>query len=513
MQFDVLKDDTRFGAYRSYIPSEDAELKELLAECYGSHKTFAKTFFPQRFRNPFSKKLHDPIFSILDNKKIRKACIVAPRGIGKTSIIDLVKPAHGIVFDEERFIVLISHSAPHAIMQSESLKNVLTSGIVREIFGPMESKMFNKEIWETSTGTGVMPRGSRQQVRGLLYKDWRPSLIIADDLEDPENMDSDDQRKKKKEWFFADVMNSVEWADPNWRVIVIGSLLHEDSLVAHLMNDPAWYSLRLEICDDSYQSNWPEVITNEMIMEKVAEAKRMRLLDTFFREFRGLPISTEDPAFSQTMFRDYSEGDEKLWERPEVETVIIADPAKTKEESSCDTAIEAWGIDCLTNKLYMRELFLGKLYPDEIIGHMFRMADAYDSRVLGIEVTSLHEWVTQPLRNEALRRGRAYEIVELHAKGSKEDRAKGLLPYYRQGLVYHNSATAGPLEAALLSYPRPSRWDAIDCAAYVIEIMDEGDRYFSYMRSQEDDDAGADESEYSEVMKGLEVSVHRPCIV
>lgn len=501
MQFDALKKDYDSAGFSQYIPSEDAELKELVAHCYASHELFAKTMFPNRFRRPNSKKLHTPIYEILDNKKIRKACIIAPRGIGKTSIIDLSAPAHGIVFEEEKFIVPISHSSPHAVMQSESLKQGVTGGLIREIFGPFESKTFNKEIWETSNGIGVMPRGSRQQVRGLLYKDWRPSLILVDDLEDPENMPNEEQRKRNLEWFFADVVNSVEWADPDWRIIVIGTLLHEDSVVAHLMDDPAWYTIRLEICDENYNSNWPEVITNEMIAEKVAEAKRQRLLDVFFREFRGLPMSTEGAAVTQDMFKDYSEGDEKLWERPGIETVILADPAKTTQETSCDTAIEAISIDCITNKIYIRELLLGKFHPDEIIGHMFRMADNYDSHVLGIEVTSLHEWITQPLRNEALRRGRAYEIIELKAKGSKEDRAKGLIPYYRQGLVYHNPATCGPLEASWLSYPRPQKWDAIDCEAYIVQIMDEGDRYFAYMKAEEDEDPYIIEQEYGELRK------------
>lgn len=497
--------------YSSYVPAQDAELKELVAMCYGSHKVFARTMFPGRFRNPFSAALHDPIFKILDNKKIRKTCVVAPRGIGKTSIVDLVAPAHGIVFEDEKFIVPISHSSPHAMMQSESLKSNLTTGLIRQIFGPFESANFSKEIWETANGIGVMPRGSRQQVRGLLFKDWRPSLIIVDDLEDPENMDNDDQRKKKLEWFFADVVNSVEWADQNWRIIVIGSLLHEDSVVAHLIDDPAWYSLRLELCDDNYNSNWPEVITKEMILDKVAEAKRQRLLDVFFREFRGLPQSTTDAAFMQTMFQDYNEGDEKLWDKPEVETVIICDPAKTATEMSCDTAIEAWGIDCIANKLYMRELLLGKFRPDEIIGNIFRMCDNYDTHIIAVEVTGLNEFITQPMRNEALRRGRMYEIIELKAgRDAKEDRVKGLLPYYRQGLVYHNPATAGALESQLLSYPRSKRWDAMDCAAYVVKVMDEGDRYFAYRKADEGEDPYAIENEYGELKNERDEVIRMP---
>ena len=74
----------------------------------------------------------------------------------------------------------------------------------------MKSNTFSQDQWITETGTMVMPRGSGQQIRGLLFGNFRPDLIFGDDIEDSESVKSEEQRRKLKEWFFADVMNSVD---------------------------------------------------------------------------------------------------------------------------------------------------------------------------------------------------------------------------------------------------------------------------------------------------------------
>lgn len=211
------------------------ELKDALAMCCYSTKIACKTLFPERFSLPFSS-LHDEIFKILDDDEIKLAAIAAPRGFGKTSIVNLAYPGKKIAFREKRFIVPISATATKAVMDGENLKReLLTNPIITELFGSIRSDSFSKESWITSTGTMVLPRGAGQQVRGILYDRYRPDLIICDDLEDPEAVENDELRAKLKRWFFADVLNAVNRAQNNWKIIVIGTILHEDSLLANLL--------------------------------------------------------------------------------------------------------------------------------------------------------------------------------------------------------------------------------------------------------------------------------------
>ena len=458
------------------------EIEEILVNCCASTRVTAPTLFPDRFYLPFAP-IHNPIFAILDDDTIDKAVITAPRGLGKTSIINLAYPAKKILFREKKFIVPISNSATQAVMQSENLKRELTTNhIIRSIFGPIKSSVpsdaFTKDMWVTEGGTLVFPRGTGQQVRGILHNDERPDLIIGDDLEDSESVRSEDQRKKLKEWWFADVLGSTSRFRKNWKIVVIGTLLHEDSLLANLMDDPNWVHLNIDICDDNYNSLWPDFMSNEDI-RKLAETYRAQgLLDTFFREYRNKAISTEDATFLQSYFKYYDEGESNLSKSKAIENVVIIDPAKTTKLHSAHSAVVGVGINLGANRIYLRDVSAGMFHPDKLYDEAIKMAQRIKANVIAIEVTSLNEFITYPLRNELMRRGIEIELVELHARAKKEDRIAGLVPFYRRGLVYHNKAVSTPLEEQLLSFPRAKRFDIMDAFAYIVELLEQGERYF-----------------------------------
>ena len=46
------------------------------------------------------------------------------------------------------------------------------------------------------------------------------------------------------------------------------------------------------------------------------------------------------------------------------------------------------------------------------------------------------------------------------------------------GSIYHNPAVCGILETQLLSFPRSKRLDVMDATAYIVELLDVGNRYF-----------------------------------
>ena len=55
----------------------------------------------------------------------------------------------------------------------------------------------------------------------------------------------------------------------------------------------------------------------------------------------------------------------------------------------------------------------------------------------------------------------------------KAGRVAALAPYYRQGLVWHNSHSCRALEEQLLSFPHSRKWDVMDAAAYAVYVMSE----------------------------------------
>jgi hypothetical protein len=476
-----------------------ADLVEMLVASCRSTKIFSKVFLPERFYLPFSK-MSDEIFSILDDDTIKKAAILAPRGWGKTSTLNFAYPMKRILFQQNRYIVPISNTATQAVAQSENLKREMISNeLIQKIWGPMHSKEFSKEQWVTANKVMVMPRGSGQQVRGLLYGNNRPDLLIADDLEDAESVKSEEQREKLFKWFMADVLNSVNRSRKDWRVIVVGTLLHEDSLLARLQDLSDWKVLTLAICNEQMKSNWPDFMSDQDVLELKKSYRDAGQLDVFYREYMNMPVSEETADFKKDYFRYYaseagggggadialSEAD--LLSNRNVESVVIIDPAKTSHVGSCDTAIVGASIDTSTQQIFIRDVEAGQFHPDQQYDKAFSMADRIKARVIGIEVTGLNEFVTYPMKNEMMRRGKFYEIVELHARGKKEDRIASLIPFYRQGLIYHNPTACHQLEGQLMSFPRSKKADVMDAAGYLPQIFESGERYMGPLASAEDE--------------------------
>ncbi len=461
----------------------DQELSDQLARCSVDLAYFAKMFFSERFSSPFSR-LHYEIFDILSPGNQRVG-IAAPRGLGKTSIVGLALAAQKILFRLCNFILYVSNSATSAERQTENLKMELVSNLmIRKIFGPIKTtsggvdgldESFSRAAWATSMGTLVLPRGSGQQVRGLLYKNKRPDLIIVDDLEDTETITNPEIRLKRKEWFHADLEKCISRYDHNWQIVYIDTLKHEDALLQEIIDSSEWKTILLELCGDDYKSKAPEFISDADIMKEVLYHREHSMMDVFFREFRNIAVSKENASFQQQYFKYYDENDVR---NSYLETVIIVDPAKTVQVHSAESAIVGVSLDPKAGKIFVRDIVHAKLFPDQIMNEMFEMAKRLRAIAVGVEVTSLNEFILQPWKNEMVKRRAVFNLVELKARAKKEDRIAALVPYYRQGYIYHNRACCNVLESQLLSFPRSRLMDVMDALAYIVEMLELGERYF-----------------------------------
>ncbi|MBU0847139.1 phage terminase large subunit, partial [Patescibacteria group bacterium] len=144
------------------------------------------------------------------------------------------------------------------------------------------------------------------------------------------------------------------------------------------------------------------------------------------------------------------------------------------------TAVVGVGLNRLKGHIYVRDVVMDRLEPEQMYEHVLAMALRLRARVIGLEVTSLNEFILQPFKNYMLKHGHVFELVELKARDKKTRRISMLAPYYRQGNVYHNSSgVCRQLEAQLLSFPHSQYDDVMDALAYIIELMEIGGRYFS----------------------------------
>jgi len=453
------------------------EKMELVRRCWNNTEKFGSIVFPDRFYRPFSPA-HKEVFKAIDDDSIRKLLILAHRNFGKTSIIQLATQAKAITTRKKRFLVPVSNTASYAVMQSENLKRELVHNPrISSLFGPMKSDSFSKESWVSATGSMVMPRGRGQQVRGITYGNYRPDFLLCDDFEDSESVMNEDLRKKYKEWFYADLLGCVDRGLDNYRCIVIGTMLHEDSLLANLMEDPSWTVIKAPLCDHNFKSNWPEYMTDAQVVELADEYRDQGQIDVFYREYMCEVIATDEAAIQKDMFKYYDEEYEAMHHWKDLDTVVLIDPAKTVNPKADDSAIVGASFSAGKQHIYVRDIMAGKMFPNEIYDHALAMCSRLGCKTIGVEVTSLNEFVTYPLKNEISRRGSGVEVVELRARDKKEHRVRALIPFYRKGLVYHNKMVTRDLEAQLLSFPRSKRWDIMDALAYVVPMLDSGERY------------------------------------
>ena len=486
----------------------DPSLEETLALCYSSTQVCAKTLFPDAFYVDFCD-LHKQIFDIIDSGK-RKVAISAPRGLGKTTIARTLA-AKSILFRDVNFISYVSNSATAAEMQTENIKRELKSNQeIRKLFGDIEvsdkdvglDDSFSKSAWVAFGNTLVMPRGAGQQVRGLIWKNHRPQLIIVDDLENKEEIMNEDNRNKLKEWFLSDLMKSVNRYLDDWRIVYIDTLKHEDSCLQMLMESSDWSHISLSLCDSNYNSFVPDYISTKELKEEVASHREKGALDVFYMEYMGVPVATEDASFKQEHFRYYNETDSDF-DPTQLENVVIVDPAKTVKMQSKESAIVGIGLDYQKPAIYFRDCVSRKMYPDQLYDEFFDMQARLGAYNSGIEVTGLEEFIKQPIENERIRRGAKFPTpIWLKARGGPAEGSKGklkrikaLVPFYRQGYIFHNTTCCAGLEAQLLMFPRSRLLDIADAFAYIIEMMGLGERYFN----PPDDDPDDVEKEYDDL--------------
>ena len=493
-------------------------LKDCAARGLTDTAQYAKDFLAPRFPLDWSS-IHKDIWEAIDARvladkikidsdgneyrelipKYQKICIVAPRGIGKTSIAKTVVDK-AIRYGLHNYIMYIGKSEGFAISQTDNIKRtILQNNMANAVFPNQDRPTtidfdklptdFSKKAWMINDIL-VMPRGWGQPIRGqnveFNLKTYRPTLFVIDDLEDPKEIRSDTTRKGLRDWFFADVEEAIppEGMTENYQFIYIDTLKHQDSLVMHLNGEEDWKVLFLPIAKDDgkWESLAPDFTSTKKLREKYLKAKNANRLNSFYQEHMATHTASELKDFTPELFKYYKETD------PEFITnktsgnfinVAVADPAKTAQLQSADSAICVWGIDLANRKAYLRDYDHGKWHPAEFVSHCFMMAQMYGVISLGIETTGLDEWALEPFTTAQQKLSVPFPIEALsahtgkardpeHGKNSgKVRRIGGMYKHYQDGIIYHNVDKCKDYETQLKAFPSPDLWDIIDAASYL----------------------------------------------
>ncbi len=230
---------------------------------------FAHMYLSQYMKYP-TADFQKEIYSICEDEAIKNAIIVAFRNSAKSTIVTLGYPIWSILGKQQKkFVLIISQTQVQAKMHLVNIKREFeTNELLRNDFGPMEE---TSEEWGAQSlvfpklGARISAVSSDQSVRGIRHGSHRPDLIIADDVEDMASVKTRSGRNKTYDWFTGDVL---PLGDRGTKVIVIGNLLHEDSLLMRLksgIEEQTFDGLyrRYPIVDESGESLWPGKFPDE----------------------------------------------------------------------------------------------------------------------------------------------------------------------------------------------------------------------------------------------------------
>lgn len=192
------------------------------------------------------------------------ACATAaPRNHAKSTGLTHDFILANVCFRTEDYVILVGSSEEMAIEHLGDIANELREN--DDLRRDFHIKDFVTEqktdiIVECTDGHQfrIIARGAEQKIRGRKWRGKRPGLIVSDDLEDDEQVENKDRRRKFRRWFFRACKQALR---DGGRIRVHGTVLHEDSLLNHLLKNKAWRSRKYKAhrsFHDFTQILWPE---------------------------------------------------------------------------------------------------------------------------------------------------------------------------------------------------------------------------------------------------------------
>lgn len=184
------------------------------------------------------------IMNALDRSTTENLYIVAFRDSSKSTIAATAYPLWAILGKQAKKYVLIFCKTQGQAKQA--LRNIRDEAeqndILKKDLGPFQEEQETGKNGEWSSTTLVFSNtGARikvasvdEGIRGLRHKQHRPDLIVCDDVEDINSTRTRESRDKTYKWLRGDV---IPGGSKHTRLIVIGNLLHEDSLLMRLKED------------------------------------------------------------------------------------------------------------------------------------------------------------------------------------------------------------------------------------------------------------------------------------
>lgn len=404
--------------------------------------------------------------------------VAAPRGHAKSTNLTFKDTLHAIVYEYKPYILIISDSSDQAQGFLSDIRSELEENIaIREDFGDLQGKkVWREDVLLTSTNIKIDAIGSGKKVRGRRHKNWRPGLIVLDDIENDDNVRTPEQRKKLENWFYKAVSKA---GDDYTDIVYIGTLLHYDSLLAKVLKNPSyrtvkykavmswaerkdlwdeWEKIYVDLDNDKREQNalaffeankdemlkgtkvlWEDKLPYyELMVMKVSEGE-----SSFNSEEQNEPINPEDCLFNEEWLQYYNEAEVDFRDK-RFRFVGFVDPSLGKSKKADTSAIITLAKDSKSGYLYVLVADIEVRKPDKIIRDVIdlekRLRRDYGRGhwKLGCETNQFQAFFKDQMAVASAREGLYLPLEEVNQKSDKVMRIETLQPDIKNGYIKFN---------------------------------------------------------------------------
>ena len=413
---------------------EDSEAKreQRLRRAAADPLYFCRTYLPHYF-SQIPAPFHYELVSLLEQRggeAVTPTVVAAPREFAKTTVCAFGYVLHQVCFKRRHFVIIGS--------DTEDLASDLTGYIYLELlyndrlqqdFGELVRANRAVDDFLTLNDIRVKARGRGQRLRGLKHKQWRPDLIILDDLENDINVRNPEIVQQILDWVKAAVYPAL---DAGGSLLVIGTILRWRSALHLMLTSPeepyCHFQPRLY---RAVQEDGTSLWEARHPLAKLRLQKQLMGTMAFNREKMNEP-APENGFFQEEWIHYYHP--DSLKDR-ELVVVGFFDPSLETGAGSDYKACVTVGWDRQEMMFYVLDAFIQKVTLEQTLRAIFNRHQEYDYQILGVEDNLFQRLLLKEFDRLGQERGQFLPVKGVTHRLAKETRVASLTPLLERGKI------------------------------------------------------------------------------
>lgn len=274
---------------------------------------FSLLYLGHHFKYPFAP-FHMEMFHLMRQTEINLIVVMAFRESGKSTILNMTNILWSILGrPEKKLVIIFSKTQEQAKNHFANIKYELENNeLLKEDFGPFtdNERGWNKLSLELEYhGSKIMSVTREQSIRGIKYNQYRPDLIICDDMEDFSSITNPTESGIVYNHFESEI---TAVGSNTTRIIVLGNLISKESLIMKLRikigaNNKKAIFRAYPLLDDRNKNLWVAKFPNQMVLGKLSA----KAGEVWGREYLLNATILRAEKMSE-VFKGYSKEDIKL---------------------------------------------------------------------------------------------------------------------------------------------------------------------------------------------------------